>query len=213
MVDTFQAVAVAAIAVLPGSLYVWAFERLVGRWGIGSSDRLLRFVGGSAFFHATFAPLTYFLWSQFFRTGTVSAGKPLPYYLWAVVLGYVSSPLALGSIVGWGTREGRSWAKWFTGPEPAPRAWDHLFGRRPEAWVRLKIKNGPWLGGIYSPKVGLGSYAAGYPEPADIFLSEGVEVDPHSGRFLFDDAGQPRRTNSGLLVRWEQTEYLEVIDV
>ena len=48
MPDTFQALAVITIALLPGALYVWAFERQAGRWGIGFSDRALRFVGGSA---------------------------------------------------------------------------------------------------------------------------------------------------------------------
>lgn len=52
MPDTFQAIAVFAVALLAGALYVWAFERQAGRWGIGLSDRLLRFVGGSVLFHA-----------------------------------------------------------------------------------------------------------------------------------------------------------------
>ena len=52
MPDTFQAIAVLAVALLPGALHVWAFERQAGRWGIGLSDRLLRFVGGSVLFHA-----------------------------------------------------------------------------------------------------------------------------------------------------------------
>ena len=67
MPDTFQAVAVAVVALLPGALYVWAFERQAGRWGIGLSDRLLRFVGGSALFHAAAAPLTYWIWADRYR--------------------------------------------------------------------------------------------------------------------------------------------------
>ena len=49
MPNTFQALAVLLVALLPGALYVWSFERQAGRWGIGLSDRVLRFVGGSGF--------------------------------------------------------------------------------------------------------------------------------------------------------------------
>jgi len=41
MISTFQALAVAAIALLPGAMYVWGFEATVGgRWGIQLADRI-----------------------------------------------------------------------------------------------------------------------------------------------------------------------------
>ena len=52
MVDTFQALWILLLAFLPGALYVWAFEREAGGWGLGVTDRVLRFVGVSAVFHA-----------------------------------------------------------------------------------------------------------------------------------------------------------------
>ena len=55
MPGTFQAAAVVVLAMLPGALYVWAFERQAGRYGIGLSDRILRFAGGSAVLLAIFA--------------------------------------------------------------------------------------------------------------------------------------------------------------
>jgi hypothetical protein len=33
--ETFQAIAVTVLAVLPGALYTWSFEREVGNWGVG----------------------------------------------------------------------------------------------------------------------------------------------------------------------------------
>lgn len=50
MPNSFEAIAVVFIAILPGALYVWGFERIVGNWGIGLSDRLLRFLGASLSF-------------------------------------------------------------------------------------------------------------------------------------------------------------------
>jgi hypothetical protein len=83
--DTLQSIAVLVLALLPGALYVWAFERQAGRWGIGLSDRLLRFVGGSAVFHALGAPLTYWLWAE--QRQLVRDGDPLSWWLWLPVVG------------------------------------------------------------------------------------------------------------------------------
>src|SRR3546814_6777446 len=88
---------------------MWAFERQAGRWGIGLSDRLLRFVGGSAIFHAAVAPVTHWLWST--RWESARAGSSLPWWLWIVGLGYVSIPVALGTSVGLGVRAGRAWTR------------------------------------------------------------------------------------------------------
>ena len=47
MLSSLQAVFTLAVALLPGALFVWDFERQTGqRYGIRSRDRFLRFVGG-----------------------------------------------------------------------------------------------------------------------------------------------------------------------
>jgi hypothetical protein len=70
LVDTFQALWILLLAFLPGAPYVWAFEREAGGWGLGVTDRLLRFVGVSAVFHALAAPLTYIAYQHYVLTGT-----------------------------------------------------------------------------------------------------------------------------------------------
>jgi uncharacterized protein DUF6338 len=213
MPETFQALAVLVLALLPGALYVWAFERQVGAWGIRLSDRVLRFVGFSAFLHAVFAPLTYRLWIAFVRTGRLSDGDA-PVALWLAVLVFVALPTGIGSAVGRGTRTGASWARWFTGPDPAPRAWDKLFGARPDGWIRLRLKSGAWLAGAFGENEdGVRSYAAGYPEDPDLFLVDAVELDPRTGEFLLDDDGMPLSTGSSILVRWAEVEYLDFFEV
>lgn len=212
MVDTFEAVVVAALALLPGGLYVWGFERQVGNWGIGLSDRLLRFFGTSALMHAAIAPATYWFWASHIRDGDVAAGRPLSWWTWVAVAAYVILPFAAGSVVGRGTLTGSPWATAFTGPNPAPRAWDHFFASRPDGWMRLRLKRGVWIGGIYGPSgSGLPSYAAGYPEPQDLFLAETVEVDPETGEFVLED-GEPIFRGTSLLIRWEEVEFFEFAD-
>lgn len=210
--ETFETVAVAAIAVLPGALYVWGFEREVGNWGIGLSDRLVRFFGTSAFFHAAVAPFSYWIWANFIVTKDVASGHALPLSLWALVAGYAAVPFSLRTVVGRATRGGRGWTRVFTGPNPAPRAWDHFFSNRPDGWIRLRLKSGIWLAGAFArANEGIDSYAAGYPEPQDLFLAEAVEVDAESGAFVLQD-GQPVFRGNSLLIRWDEVEFLEFSD-
>jgi hypothetical protein len=56
------------------------------------------------------------------------------------------------------------------------------------------------------------SYAAGYPEDQDLYLVEAIEVDPESGDFLLDEQGEPTLRGSGILVRWDEVEYLDFIE-
>ncbi len=43
-------------------------------------------------------------------------------------------------------------------------------------------------------------------------LAASVDVDPKTGEFVLDDGGRPRLGPGGLLIRWEEVEYLEFID-
>lgn len=212
MPGTFQALVVLIAALLPGALYTWSYEQLVGAWGVGLSDRVLRFVGVSAVFHAAVAPLTVWAWRSYVLTGRLGDGN-LPIALWLLPLLYVVIPIASGVVVGRGTVNKRPWAKAFTGPSPAPRAWDYLFSRQPDGWVRVRLKSGVWLGGAFSSAGdGLDSYAAGYPDEQDLFLAEAYSVDPESGEFELDANGDVVPTGSGILVRWAEVEYLDFID-
>lgn len=206
--ETIESVLVACIALLPGGLYVWGFERQVGRWGIGLPDRVLRFVGVSAFAHVLAAPLTYWAWVE---VSSPVEGRP-PWWVWLALIAYVAGPFVVGSLVGRGTRHGWSWTLVLTGPDPAPRAWDHFFASRPDGWLRLRLKSGGWVAGSYVPSgTRLSSYAAAYPESQDLFLTETVVVDSATGEFILDD-GAPFLRGSSLLIRWDEVEFLEFTD-
>lgn len=135
-------------------------------------------------------------------------------WTWSAAILYVGVPFAAGSLIGTGTRNRRLWTRFFTGPSPAPRAWDHFFSSRPDGWIRLRLKDGTWLGGTYTQgdEGELSSYAAGYPDVQDIYLARVAEVDPESGAFQFDDEGLVRMKGSGILIQWDNVEYLEFDD-
>jgi hypothetical protein len=184
----------------------------VGNWGVGLADRFLRFVGVSIVFQTVFAPLSLWIWRTFILTGRFRAGD-LPLAAWPIAIAYVLVPIVVGVVVGRGTLARRGWAKFFTGPSPAPRAWDHLFGLRPDGWVRLRLKSGAWIGGAYSSNDdGIDSYAAGYPDEQDLFIAEAYVLDPKTGEFVLDEHGDLVQTGSAILVRWSEIEYLDFID-
>jgi len=210
MPETFQTAAVVMVALLPGALYVWSFERQAGRYGIGLTDRALRFLGGSALFLALFSVPMYWLFANY--RGSFLAGDPLPIWVGLVPAGYVLVPLGVGTLVGYGLRRGWAWIEVLTGPDPAPRAWDYLFQYNVDGWIRCQLKSGIWLAGAYANANGRRSYAAGYPEPQDLYLAAAVAVDSVTGEFILDAQGQPELSSGGLLLRWDEVEYLEFIE-
>lgn len=90
VIGTFQALAVVVLALLPGSLYTYAFERQAGRWGASGTDRLLRFLTASALVHALLGAATYQAYRTLVPTGRLARGDALPWWVWLVVLGYVA---------------------------------------------------------------------------------------------------------------------------
>jgi len=208
--SSFQAVAAIVLALLPGALYVWAFERQAGRYGIGASDRVLRFIGGSAVILAIFSTPLYLLYSEYWTA--VEAGDDVPLPLAAVPPAFVLIPTIAGTVIGKGLRTGSKWAKALTGPDPAPRAWDFLFQYHVDGWIRCRLKSGVWIAGAYAEANGRQSYAAGYPEPQDLYLASSVGCDPDTGEFELDDDGDAKLGEGGLLLRWEEIEFLEFIE-
>jgi uncharacterized protein DUF6338 len=217
--STLQAVLALVLVVLPGAIYLWGFEREAGKWAIGISDTLLRFVAASAIFQALYAAPLYLLYERYVhdevsRSGTAVFENPLsdghvPSWLALVPLAYVGLPAALGTLVGRSVRSERAVAQRFArimaGRNPAPRAWDDLFAGRPSGTVRARLKvDSSWVGGLF----GEDSYAAGYPEePQDLLLQQSYKMSA-DGSFVEED-GDFVVIGSRLLIRFEEIDVLE----
>ena len=135
MNGTFEGLAVVALALIPGALFVWSFERIAGAWGIGFSDRFLRFLGVSVLLHVVLAPATYAIWHRYLRAGALSDGEALPLWLWPVSVGYVILPVVLGTILAVGLRQEVGWVQALRIAPPPPTAWDAIFSSEPEGWI------------------------------------------------------------------------------
>ena len=79
--------------------------------------------------------------------------------------------------------------------------------------MRVRLKSGAWIGGAFATAPdGRPSYAAGYPEEQDLYLSVTAMIDPDNGAFAYDDDGGIQTLDGGLLLRWDEVEYLQFID-
>jgi Family of unknown function (DUF6338) len=219
MVNTLEALAVFLIAILPGAMYVWGIESVTGAWGLNWADRVLRFIAFSAIIHVLISPLTYKFWNDYIATNYFGQGKELTLGMYEAAIAYVIVPFIVGRIVGHGAVAGNTWALRFAGRRPgAPRSWDHLFQANAQGWVILCMKSGTFLAGLYSgPPNGLTSYASAYPDTQELFLYTQVLCDPETGEFWnaeklpLEEGQNPVLTHTGLLVRWDEIEYLEWI--
>jgi hypothetical protein len=211
MISTFQALAGVVLALLPGAAYTFAYERVAGSFGTSVGDRLVRFLAASAVFHAVLAAPELLLYRHFVVSGRLGRGDVNLLLVAILALGYMALPTGAGTLVGLARQ--RNWrGVRLLGDTPEPRAWDYLWRLDVPGVVRMKLKSGTWLAGIYGTTVtGRRSYAAGYPEPGDLYLSLQLRVDPATGEFVRDDDDRPLPVAgaSGLLIRWSEIEYLE----
>jgi hypothetical protein len=193
------ALGIVVLAVLPGSMYTWAYERQASAYGVTLADRTLRFVAVSVIFHLVFG------WGEYgFYRLLIAHRHALPageFALgWGAVMVAVAAPTIGGTVLGglYASRTERyGWERLrrLLSPEretrllnvalgrtPAPRAWDNLFSERPTAYLRIRLADDTWVGGRFADE----SYAGGFPHEGDLLLEEAWEVDQNSGAFLGD---------------------------
>lgn len=207
------------VAVLPGSVYTWAYERQASAFGASFTDRTLRFVAVSMCFQLVLAWPEYGAY-RFAAASTHGFGAGEFGVLWAVLAILIFVPLGFGTALGGlyatrTTREGWRWIRRFLsadmemrllslllGRTPAPRAWDHFFSERPTAYLLIRLLDGRWVAGRFADL----SYAGGFPHDQDLFLEEEWAVDQETGQ-LVGDTG----LGSPLYVPGGQVQLIEVI--
>ena len=203
------AAALVLVALLPGAMFSWSFERWAGRFGIGLKDRALRFMGLSAVLLSLAAGPMYWVYANYWEA--LAAREPLPRWFWGLPILYISAPLVMGSLSGYAWKKNWPGARFIIGRDRAPRAWDHLFLDRSAAGIRCKLKSGTWIAGIYAETDTDRPFASEYPEQQDLYLPVTLGIDPDTGRILTNDSSEPLILDPGVLVRWEELELLEFI--
>jgi uncharacterized protein DUF6338 len=217
--DSFEALSVLVIALVPGALFVYALERQTGAWGSKFSDRLLRFIVISLVFELIAIPVSYVLWRQYtFPTPFFSKAQPFPWKLYHFTILYLAVPFVAGWFVGMGYDRRWPWVeRVFRQLVQAPRAWDALFSRRPVGYVRMLIKVEPptWVAGAFVSRTPHDrAWVGNFPEAPDIYCPIRLACHPETGEFIKDvDPTSGRRMvrqmAGSLLVDGQSIAYLE----
>ena len=186
--DSAVALLIVIVAVLPGSVYTWAYERQAGAFGVTFGDRTLRFIAVSLFFHFILGWPEYVLYREALEARSFGPAQFTAVWLAGLILFAV--PAAVGTVLGglYVTRNTRT--EWLRlrrlltpereaallrvalGPDPAPRAWDDLFSDHPTVYLRVRTTDGSWLAGLFADA----SYAGGFPHDTDLLLEEAWEI-------------------------------------
>ncbi|OON79614.1 DUF6338 family protein [Streptomyces tsukubensis] len=86
--------------------------------------------------------------------------------------------------------------------QSTPSAWDHVFRDRQPCFVRLRLKDGTWVGGWYGNE----SYATSYPQPHALHLES-------AWRMLGDGSFAERvEGTAGLHVSGTDVDIVEMVD-
>jgi hypothetical protein len=206
--DTFQALGVTLVAIMPGAFAVWAYEKQVGSWGLKSPERLYRLIAVSTVIWILSAPLTYWLWVGPFHR-EVSAHSHIPSGYWLIFVGYAIVPAAIGALLGyWASKRDSVLQRFLRGTSHSPSAWEAFFCTDTPAIIRIKLKSGTWMAGVYGDNESLTSYASGYPDPGSLLLTETVAVDPLTGAYVLDVDSQPTFQPLMILIDSTEIEYL-----
>lgn len=215
MPSTLVGLLVALVALLPGGVHTWSFERETGKAEHQASDRLPRLLAASALYLVVSAPALPTL-----RAVATSAATGTTTAAWRYVLTVgllIVLPWAIGTVAGRLVNrrheEGvRGWlGRRVAGPGYASRAWDHLFAVKGlTGTIRVVLNDDTTIIGTWAERSSRrakgdppsGSYASGFPhQQTDLYISQLIRID-HP-----DQTGQ--ETDAAAWVPGASIRYLE----
>ncbi|MFD0024690.1 DUF6338 family protein [Streptomyces sp. NPDC058382] len=200
--STVLQVALVVLFVLPGVTYQFLRERwrgpVPGERDLG--ERVLRAVAASVVLDALYLvavgpQLVRFVHRARAGGWGATAQQPRSAGLLGLVLFIVVPAAAAGAVTWWQRR--RRAARYGS----TPTAWDHLFRRSGPCFVRMRLRDGAWVGGWYGRR----SYATSYPQEPEIFL-ESAWLMRADGSFV-----RPVRDSAGIHIRAADTDVLELL--
>lgn len=86
---------------------------------------------------------------------------------------------------------------------PIDRAWDYVFSGMPKSWVKVYLKNGSIVGGLYGKR----SFASSSPEPQEIFLEKIWKLNEDGG-FV-----EEVERSSGMLIKADVISHIEFQEI
>jgi hypothetical protein len=202
--STVQQLAILVLFVLPGTVYQVVRDHLRGPLASEqeTGNRVLRAIAMSALLDSIYAIaagpalIRIFAGSGHRGLGALAAQPRVAGVAGLVLFVLIPAGVAYGEFV---VRNRRAASLY----EVTPTAWDHLFRQQGSCFVRVRIKDGTWVGGWYGRK----STASAYPQTRDLFLEAQYMMKP-------DGTFKGRAPNTGgLYVPAVDISHLEIVKV
>lgn len=218
MVSTLQAVGLLILAIVPGAVLTFSYERHAGPLTSDSNDRTLRFIVGTAIVFPFTATLAIWTFTHVISVpiGDPATGhrnrlsEPSDISVWwtFVPLIYITVPWMFGWLGGslWVELRRRAVATRTSSFAPNLAAWDVVFLDPGPKLIAVKLRNGPWIAGIFAEASFASAPAATQKE---LMLELRVEVDD-LGQIQRDESGIPIERDGAVVVNYADVELMIV---
>lgn len=212
---TLNALLIALVTLLPGSVHTWAFERATGKSDHQAGDRIPHLIAASAIYLVLWSPAIP-IFASIAKSTSAGSAAPVAHYAIAVAL-LIVLPLIVGSAAGAATvRRHRTGAlgwigRRIGGPGHASRAWDYLFATKDLiGTIRVILTDNSTIIGTWARSETIGaigeppplSYASGFPgTDRDLYISKVLEI-------RYPD-GSIQKPGGTVLIPAQSIHYLE----
>ena len=88
-------------------------------------------------------------------------------------------------------------------PHPTQKPWDHVFSQRKSYWIKVTLRDGKKIGGLFSSK----SFASSAPAEEQIYLEQSWIINEKGG---FE---RVKNKSAGVMVMSSDISYLEFINL
>lgn len=177
--------------VVPGFVAIKAYEVLIPSQMKDSSKQIVDAITYSCINYALlFVPM------MMVEKSNLSAEYPYSHYAFYFFVIFVS-PILL--VFSWKWLRTTNLAQ-NNAPHPVLKPWDYVFMQRRFYWVKVILKNGDVIGGLYRNK----SFASSYPAPEQIFLEQTWIIGEKGG---FE---RPKNDSAGIIILSDEIAYIEL---
>ena len=203
MPSTTQQLVILLLFVLPGTVYQAVLDQLRGPLASEHEpgNRALRALAASAVLDSVYAviagPPLLDLFSPSGR-GIMAGLTARPREAGFVALTLLVLVPAALAYTEFAIRHRRAVARF----DSTPTAWDHLFRQCGSSYVRVRARDGTWIGGWYGSK----SFASGHPQPQDLFLQAEYQMNT-DGTF-----GERLAGTAGVYIPATDITHLEILE-
>lgn len=189
------------LLLVPGLNASWLIEKLVGPTPVRGTERLFRAVSLSILVYGLGS---FWLISVVERLERAVIVTPRELVVGGILLLFVV-PGVLAA--GWARIHSWAWPRtilrFLTSGDPSPTSWDYVFKQRRSYLVRIRLRSGAFIGGLFGPS----SSASFDREAQDLYLETEWRL-AGDGTFLGPSPG-----SRGLLVQRKDVEAIEFEDI